>query len=72
MSDPRPSLPEELRHTRQKLTLIVLSTVLILGGFFVLLALRRAPLPARLVMGFGDFVGAFVLLTFLRQNYSGK
>lgn len=63
---------EELKRTRQKITLIVLSIALILGGLVVLVALRRLPLPMRLVIGLGDFVAASMLLTFLRQNFSGK
>jgi hypothetical protein len=70
MSDSR--ITEELKRTRQKITLIALSTVLILGGFVVLVALRRLPLPMRLMVGLGDFIAASMLLTFLRQNYSGK
>ena len=65
-------ISQELKRTRQKLTLIALSTVLILGGFVVLVALRRLPLPMRLMVGLGDFIAASMLLTFLRQNYSGK
>lgn len=63
---------EDLKRRRQKITLIVLSLALILGGIVVLVALRRLPLPMRLVVGLGDFVAAAMLLTFLRQNYSGK
>ncbi len=65
-------MPDELNRSRQKIVLILLSTVLMAGGLVVLLVLRRMPLPMRLVVGFGDFIAASALLLFLRQNYNGK
>ncbi|MSU70235.1 MAG: hypothetical protein EXS39_05580 [Opitutaceae bacterium] len=70
MPDPASSPTDALARSRQKIILLVLATVLMLGGFVVLFALKRMPLHMRLVVGFGDFIAASALLLFLRQKFS--
>ena len=72
MSDSSSPTSEALQRTRQKVILIALGTVLMLGGFVVLFALKRMPLPMRLVVGLGDFIAASALFMILRQKFSGK
>jgi len=68
-----PLTPAEAhRRSRQKVILMVLSTVLLLAGFMVLFLLKRLPLPMRLITAFGDFVAASALLLLLRQKFSGR
>jgi hypothetical protein len=63
--------PNPGTRARQRILLTALAAVLLLGGFVVLFALRRIPLPLRLLMGFGDFVAASALLLLVRQRFSG-
>ncbi len=72
MSDSSSPTSEALQRTRQKVILIALGTVLMLGGFVVLFALKRMPLPMRLVVGLGDLIAASALFMILRQKFSGK
>ena len=72
MSDPSQTPAEIHQRSRQKVILMVLSTVLLLAGFVVLFLLKRLPLPMRLVTAFGDFVAASALLLLLRQKFSGR
>jgi|GEM_PF-5792065 len=75
MSD-QPSSPSRVsdsgERSRQKVTLLVLAIVLMLGGFVVLFALKRMPLPMRFLVGLGDVIAACALLMILRQKYSGR
>jgi hypothetical protein len=64
-----PALQQKL--ARQRIMLTALAIVLLIAGFVVLLALKKIPLPARLAMSFGDFVGASALLLVLRQKFRG-
>jgi hypothetical protein len=59
-------------HSRQKYVLIALATVLMLGGFVVLFALKRMPFPVRVMVGCGDFIAASALLLLLRQKFPEK
>jgi hypothetical protein len=71
LSDPPADPVTQRRLARQKTMLTALAIVLLLAGFVVLLALKKIPLPARLAMSFGDFVGAIALLMVLRQKFRG-
>ncbi len=71
LSDPVKDPAAERKLTRQKTMLTALAIVLLIAGFVVLLALKKIPLPARLAMSFGDFVGAIALLLVLRQKFRG-
>jgi cyanate permease len=57
------------RRTRQRFTVLVLATVLIVGGLVVLFALQRLPLPMRIFAGLGDIVAGCVLLVLVRQKF---
>jgi len=74
MSSPSPHspVPTSLQRSRQKVVLIALGTVLMLGGFVVLFALKRMPLPLRLMVGLGDLIAASALFMILRQKFSGS
>lgn len=63
--------PVETLTPRQRRILLVLSTVLFLGGLGIMFFLERLPLPARLGLGVIDVIVAAVLFVFLRQN-SGR
>jgi uncharacterized membrane protein HdeD (DUF308 family) len=58
-------------RARQKRTLMILSTLLIVGGLIVLFALTRMPLPLRILVGLTDIVAGAVLLVVLRQKFRG-
>jgi hypothetical protein len=70
---PDPAVDSALQQklARQRIMLTALAIVLLIAGFVVLLALKKIPLPARLAMSFGDFVGASALLLVLRQKFRG-
>jgi hypothetical protein len=57
------------RRARQRFTVLVLATVLIVGGLVVLFALQRLPLPMRIFAGLGDIVAGCVLLVLARQKF---
>jgi hypothetical protein len=57
------------QRSRQKVTLLVLATLLFVGGLLVLFALKRLPLPMRIMTGLGDFVAGSALLLILRGNF---
>lgn len=56
-------------RARQKRTLVILSTLLILGGCVVLFLLKRMPLPMRILVGLTDVVAGAVLLVVVRQKF---
>jgi len=58
------------RPKRQRTTVIALATLLIVGGLVVLLALRRLPLPMRIMAGLTDILAGVVLLVLVRQKSS--
>ena len=64
-----PALDPVARRARQKRTITILATVLIIGGITVLLALERLPLPLRLLVGLGDIIAGCVLLVVRRQKF---
>jgi len=67
---PAPSAPPAgARLTpKQKLTLRLLATFLILGGLVILLVLDRMPLPLRIIVGLMDVVAGLGLLVLVRQK----
>jgi hypothetical protein len=64
---------EEFRHgarqARQRRTLQILATLLILGGLLLLFALTRVPFPLRVTAGLGDLFAGLVLLVVVRQKF---
>lgn len=56
-------------RARQKRTLTILATVLIISGAAVLLLLSRIPLPLRLLIGLTDVIAGCVLVVVLRQKF---
>jgi uncharacterized membrane protein HdeD (DUF308 family) len=56
--------------TRQKRTVYVLATLLIIAGLLLLFFLKRAPLPMRILAGLGDVFAGCVLLVLARQKTS--
>jgi len=52
--------------------MLILATVLALGGIVVLAFLDRIPLPLRLAVGLTDLIGSAVLFVVVRQKFSGK
>jgi hypothetical protein len=63
-----PPDPAAIR-ARQKRTLLILATVLILSGAAVLLFLSRIPLPFRLLIGLSDLIAGCVILVVVRQKF---
>jgi len=57
------------QRARQRVTVLALAAVLIVGGLVVLLALQRVPLPMRIFAGLGDIVAGCVLLVLARQKF---
>jgi uncharacterized membrane protein HdeD (DUF308 family) len=55
-------------RARQKRTLVVLASLLIIGGLVVLFLLQRMPLPMRILVGLTDVVGGLALLVLVRQK----
>ena len=55
---------------RQRLTVIILASLLICGGLAVLFLLKRIPPPLRLLVGLTDVVGGSVLLVLVRQKFN--
>jgi len=52
---------------KQRRTIFTLAGLLIIGGFVVLLFLKRMPLPLRMLVGATDVVAGVVLLVVGRQ-----
>ena len=61
---------DQRARQKQKRTLIALASLLIAGGFVVLLFLQRMPLPLRMIVGATDVVAGVVLLVVARQKFS--
>jgi uncharacterized membrane protein HdeD (DUF308 family) len=59
-------------RTRQRRTLAILATLLIVGGLVVLFVLTRMPGPLRILVGLTDIVGGAVLLVLVRQKFPRK
>lgn len=57
------------RRQRQKRTVLIVASLLIVAGFVVLLFLERMPLPLRILVGLTDAVGGLVLLVVARQKF---
>lgn len=62
--------PAELarKYARQKRFVTILSVVLIVVGAVLIFALRRVPLPMRIMAGLGDVFVGCVLLVLVRQR----
>lgn len=63
-----PKLPPAVQRARQKRTLLALAAILIAGGLVVLFALKRMPLPLRIMVGLGDLFAGCALLVLVRQK----
>ena len=57
------------RRARQKTTITILAIALIVGGLVVLFALKRMPLPMRLLAGLTDVFAGLTLLVVVRQKF---
>lgn len=53
---------------RQKRTVTLLAIGLIVVGMVLLTALRRVPLPMRIMAGLGDIFAGCILLVLVRQQ----
>jgi hypothetical protein len=60
------------RRARQKIIVTILGFVLIAGGLIVLFALKRMPLPMRLLVGLTDVFAGLTMLVLVRQKFSGS
>ena len=60
------------RRARQKTIVTILGFVLIAGGLIVLFALKRMPLPMRLLVGLTDVFAGLTMLVLVRQKFSGS
>ena len=71
MSDPMHPDDSQLiaLQSRQRKTLLLLATALIVGGLLILFVLKKMPLPMRILAGLGDVVGGCVLLVVARQKF---
>ncbi len=56
-------------RARQKRTLLLLASLLIVGGLVILFLLQRMPLPLRILVGLTDVVAGAVLLVVVRQKF---
>lgn len=57
------------QRSRQRFTVISLASFLIAAGLLLLFALKRVPMPLRIVAGLGDVVAGCVLLVVARQKF---
>jgi hypothetical protein len=57
------------RIARQKTIIQAISIVLIVGGLFILFALKRMPVPVRIIVGLTDIVAGATLLVLVRQKW---
>jgi hypothetical protein len=53
---------------RQKRTVTIIACLLILGGAIILFAVKRMPLPMRIMVGLTDVVGGIVLLVLAQRH----
>jgi fatty acid desaturase len=60
---------DSAKRARQKRTITILATLLIVAGLIVLLLLQRMPLPMRILVGLTDVFGGLVLLVLVRQKF---
>ena len=58
------------RRARQKTIVTILGFALIAGGLIVLFALKRMPLPMRLLVGLTDVFAGLTMLVLVRQKFS--
>ena len=64
--------PLAARLSRQKRTVLMLSSLLIIGGLVILFALKRVAVPIRMMAGLGDIAAGCILLVAWRQKFAGK
>ena len=57
------------RRARQKTIITILAAGLIVGGLVGLLALKRMPLPLRMLVGLTDVFAGLTLLVVVRQKF---
>ena len=60
------------RIARQKTIIQGISVVLILGGLIILFALKRMPVPVRIIVGLTDLVAGATLLVLVRQKWKTR
>ena len=60
------------RGARQKMIVTILGFALIAGGAFVLFALKKMPLPMRILVGLTDVFAGLTMLVLVRQKFSGR
>jgi hypothetical protein len=70
-ASPASNVPDVSVRIRQKRTIIILATLLIIGGLIIVFALQRMPLPMRILVGLTDIVAGLTLLIVVRQKFSG-
>lgn len=66
---PVPENVPSATQRRQRRTVTILATALLIGGAVVLCLLKRMPLPLRILVGLTDLVGGAVLLVVARQKF---
>lgn len=71
MSEPAPqdAAGTAARRARQRTTVLILATVLILGGILILFVLKKVPAPLRIVIGLSDLFAGLILLVLARQKF---
>jgi nitrate reductase gamma subunit len=57
------------QRARQKKIVTVVGALMIVAGLVILFALRRVPLPMRVMAGLGDVFIGCVLLVLVRQKF---
>ncbi len=58
------------KRVRLRKQMLILATVLALGGIVVLAFLTRIPLPLRLAVGLTDLIASAVLFLVVRQKFT--
>ena len=65
-----PSAVDPGKRIRLRRQMLLLATVLALGGIVVLAFLTRIPLPLRLAVGLTDLIASAVLFLVVRQKFA--
>lgn len=68
-ASPANHVPDVSVRMRQRRTIILLASLLIIGGVIILFALQRMPLPMRILVGLTDIVAGLTLLIVVRQKF---
>jgi hypothetical protein len=67
MSTPDPA-ESAAKFARQKRTVTIVASLLIVAGLVLLFFLKRVPMPMRIMAGLTDLFGGLVLLVLVRQH----